>query len=571
MITLNSHIPCEEALHVSHLSLDHERQITPIDVGTITGMESLPEIAENPEIFRTQNRLTRKTIREASQAAQVNGNYIRQTKSSVIRHRCANTANGKPITTSGKRYVYLNVGLRKPIHWSFVVVDVSMPIIGIDLLQHHSLLTDLFRHDSRWTKKYITDFVLRALDNMLISTGTEDSLERFINNYRSINALSEYLASKIIRSCLEESEDICAQVLSSSGGNDEATSSESIVFFAMPGEENSPDEDGPKYKISSFLFGNVNKEGQIEEYQHDVELKSINNLDRCHVREVEEAASDVLSDSSVIPSVSPEGGGVQPINNISSVDYYNEEETLTEEIVEKVLHDMKPEKIEEVSFVDDYDLIDSEPERRLTPKMDSDSRLLHKEGYASPGSETIVSVPEESSLSETNVIEVDSQLKREDTSSPHTESVSPSKPISYAQISVSEDTTLIMPPPLHPAPLSISRSNQIKPVYSRSSDSPITSPVTIGCNLESVKSPGYATTAPHHQDNALNTPLGSLMPPEYMNVDIKELFPSYDPGKTPLWGRLFKLPHQLGVYREFIEHYDYMEEILSQRPSRSDR
>ncbi|VDP75220.1 unnamed protein product [Schistosoma curassoni] len=203
--------------------------------------------------------------------------------------------------------------------------------------------------------------------------------------------------------------------------------------------------------------------------------------------------------------------------------------------------------------------------------MDLDSRLLHKEGYASPGSGTIESVPEESSLSEINVIGFDSQLKREDTSSPRTESVSPSKPISYSQISVSEDTTLIMPPPLHPAPLSISRSNQIKPVYSRSADSPIISPVTIGCNLESVKSPGYATTAPHHQDNALNTPLGSLMPPEYMNVDIKELFPSYDPGKTPLWGRLFKLPHQLGVYREFIEHYDYMEEILSQRPSRSDR
>ncbi|CAH8545195.1 unnamed protein product [Schistosoma rodhaini] len=332
----------------------------------------------------------------------------------------------------------------------------------------------------------------------------------------------------------------------------------------MPGEENSPDEDGPKYKISSFLFGNVNKEGQIEEYQHDVELKSINNLDRCHVREVEEAASDVLSESSVLPSVSPEDGGVQPIN---SIDYYNEEEALAEEIVEKVLYDMKPEKNEE----DDYDLIDSEPEHNLTSRMDLDSKPLHKEGYTSPGSGTIGSVPEESSLKEINLMEPDSQLKREDTSSPRAESISPSKPTNYAQISVSEDTTLIMPPPLHPAPLSISRSNQIKPVYSRSADSPTTSPVIISYNLESVKSPGYATTASHYQDNALNTPLGSLMPTEYMNVDIKELFPSYDPGKTPLWGRLFKLPHQLGVYREFIEHYDYMEEILSQRPSRGDR
>ena len=51
-------------------------------------------------------------------------------------------ANGKPIATYGKRYVYLNVGLRKPIHWIFVVADVSMPIIGIDLLQYHNLLMD---------------------------------------------------------------------------------------------------------------------------------------------------------------------------------------------------------------------------------------------------------------------------------------------------------------------------------------------------------------------------------------------------------------------------------------------
>ncbi|VDO97908.1 unnamed protein product, partial [Schistosoma mattheei] len=51
-------------------------------------------------------------------------------------------ANGKPIATHGKKYVYLNVSLRKPIHWIFVVADVPMPIIGIDLLQHHNLIID---------------------------------------------------------------------------------------------------------------------------------------------------------------------------------------------------------------------------------------------------------------------------------------------------------------------------------------------------------------------------------------------------------------------------------------------
>ncbi|KAH8877599.1 Transcription initiation factor TFIID subunit 1-like [Schistosoma japonicum] len=335
----------------------------------------------------------------------------------------------------------------------------------------------------------------------------------------------------------------------------------------MPGEEKSPNDDGPKYKISSFLFGNVNKEGQIEEYQHDVELKSINNLDRCHVKEVEEAASNVLSDSNVLPMVSPEDVCVQPSEITNPIDYYNEEETLEEEIVEKVLYDMKPEKIKE----DDYDSPDSESEHSMTPKIDSDSKSPHNQGHTSPQGGIIEPIPKELSPSSITIVESNSQLESEGMSSPCIESVCPNKPTNCAQISVSEDTTLIMPPPLHPAPLSISRTNQVKPIYSRNTDSPVTSSIYVGYHSESVKSPSYSTSASHGQNNILNTPLGSLMPPEYVNVDIKQLFPSYDPGKTPLWGRLFKLPHQLGIYREFIEHYDYMEEVLSQRPSRGDR
>ncbi|TNN12873.1 Pol polyprotein, partial [Schistosoma japonicum] len=51
-------------------------------------------------------------------------------------------ADGKQIATYGKKYVYLNVGLRKPIHWIFTIADVKIPIIGIDLLSHHNLLVD---------------------------------------------------------------------------------------------------------------------------------------------------------------------------------------------------------------------------------------------------------------------------------------------------------------------------------------------------------------------------------------------------------------------------------------------
>ncbi|VDO85131.1 unnamed protein product [Schistosoma mattheei] len=67
---------------------------------------------------------------------------------------------------------------------------------------------DLFRHSSRWTRKYLTDLVLRALDNMSISSGSGDLLGKFTNNHHSIHALSEPFASKLIRSCLEASEDM---------------------------------------------------------------------------------------------------------------------------------------------------------------------------------------------------------------------------------------------------------------------------------------------------------------------------------------------------------------------------
>ncbi|CAH8444024.1 unnamed protein product [Schistosoma margrebowiei] len=67
---------------------------------------------------------------------------------------------------------------------------------------------DLFRHSNRWTAKYIMDLVLRALDKISISTGSDDLPEKFTSNYHSIHALSEPLASKLIRSSPEASEDM---------------------------------------------------------------------------------------------------------------------------------------------------------------------------------------------------------------------------------------------------------------------------------------------------------------------------------------------------------------------------
>ncbi|VDP47527.1 unnamed protein product [Schistosoma mattheei] len=66
-------IPCEEALHVGDLSLDHGRRITPAGAGIIISMKSLPEIAETPQfsrhnIDRLEKRLEKLPSRHASTA-----------------------------------------------------------------------------------------------------------------------------------------------------------------------------------------------------------------------------------------------------------------------------------------------------------------------------------------------------------------------------------------------------------------------------------------------------------------------------------------------------------------------
>ena len=51
-------------------------------------------------------------------------------------------ANGTPIPTFGSRTLTLNLGLRRPYTWTFMVARVQQPIIGYDFLRHHGLLVE---------------------------------------------------------------------------------------------------------------------------------------------------------------------------------------------------------------------------------------------------------------------------------------------------------------------------------------------------------------------------------------------------------------------------------------------
>ncbi len=52
-------------------------------------------------------------------------------------------ANQSPIATHGVRPFCLNLGLRRPFQWTFIVADVKHPILGADFLGHFNLLINV--------------------------------------------------------------------------------------------------------------------------------------------------------------------------------------------------------------------------------------------------------------------------------------------------------------------------------------------------------------------------------------------------------------------------------------------
>lgn len=54
-------------------------------------------------------------------------------------------ANGSSIRTFGQKIMHIDFGLRRNFSWTFIIADVTKPIIGSDFLKHFHLLPDLKR------------------------------------------------------------------------------------------------------------------------------------------------------------------------------------------------------------------------------------------------------------------------------------------------------------------------------------------------------------------------------------------------------------------------------------------
>lgn len=72
---------------------------------------------------------------------------IPPTRRQRLSGKCENyklyAANGSEIETFGVKTLTLNLGLRRPYRWTFVIADVKQPILGADFLKYHRLMVDL--------------------------------------------------------------------------------------------------------------------------------------------------------------------------------------------------------------------------------------------------------------------------------------------------------------------------------------------------------------------------------------------------------------------------------------------
>ncbi|GFU85346.1 retrovirus-related Pol polyprotein from transposon opus [Trichonephila clavipes] len=94
-------------------------------------------------------------------------------------------ANNTKIPAYGMVRKELNLGLRRPFIWTFIIADVSSPIIGADFLKHFNLSIDL-------KKKRLVDVETSLFTPCVFSNIVQPSILTVDANISFKNILSEY-------------------------------------------------------------------------------------------------------------------------------------------------------------------------------------------------------------------------------------------------------------------------------------------------------------------------------------------------------------------------------------------
>ncbi len=115
------------------------------EVGKLMGQSSLAALGSGPTISRlfiTEKTSGRDFLIDTGADISVIPPTSREKGNSPCLFKLF-AANGSQIKTFGSKSITLNLGLRRPIRWIFVIADVQSPIIGSDLLKKHDLLIDV--------------------------------------------------------------------------------------------------------------------------------------------------------------------------------------------------------------------------------------------------------------------------------------------------------------------------------------------------------------------------------------------------------------------------------------------
>ncbi|GFU12164.1 uncharacterized protein TNCV_1440731 [Trichonephila clavipes] len=115
-------------------------------------------------------------------------------------------ANNTKIPAYGMVRKGLNLGLRRPFIWTFIIADVSSPIIGADFLKHFNLLIDLKKKKKATPKLYdavkvefeflLAQGIIRPSKSPWSSplhvVPKSDSTVRPVGDYRQLNSVTEF-------------------------------------------------------------------------------------------------------------------------------------------------------------------------------------------------------------------------------------------------------------------------------------------------------------------------------------------------------------------------------------------
>ncbi|GFX73556.1 retrovirus-related Pol polyprotein from transposon opus [Trichonephila clavipes] len=121
-------------------------------------------------------------------------------------------ANNTKIPAYGMVRKELNLGLRRPFIWTFIIADVSSPIIGADFLKHFNLLIDLKKKDANISfKNILSEYPDLSNPSLISKSASHGTVHHIITTGPPVTARPRRLHPKLYDAVKVEFEFLLAQ------------------------------------------------------------------------------------------------------------------------------------------------------------------------------------------------------------------------------------------------------------------------------------------------------------------------------------------------------------------------